>query len=149
MAPDALHLAGFEHAQQLGLHRERQLADLVEEDGAAVGQLEEAGCRFGGAGVGPLDVAEELAFEERLDDGGAVDDHEGLLAAWARAIERAGHELLAAAGLAGDERGADVRRQAPDEIEELLRRRPAADHAAELRALCRAALGLEQHARGG
>ena len=36
-AADAQHLARLEHAQQLGLHRQRQLADLVEEHGAAVG----------------------------------------------------------------------------------------------------------------
>jgi len=30
-------------AQQLGLQRQRQLADLVQEDGAAVRQLEPAG----------------------------------------------------------------------------------------------------------
>ena len=38
---DALDLAVLEHAQQLHLHAERQLADLVEEDRAAVGRLEE------------------------------------------------------------------------------------------------------------
>ena len=35
-------LALLQHAQQLGLQRERQLADLVEEDGAAVGLDEQA-----------------------------------------------------------------------------------------------------------
>ncbi len=37
---DALHLAVLEHAQQLGLHGQRQLADLVEEQRAAVGAFE-------------------------------------------------------------------------------------------------------------
>ncbi len=37
-----LQLAGLEHAQQLGLLRERHVADLVEEERAAVGQLEAA-----------------------------------------------------------------------------------------------------------
>ena len=35
---DAVHLAELEHPQQLGLHGQRQLADLVEEQRAAVGQ---------------------------------------------------------------------------------------------------------------
>ena len=39
---DALDLAELEHAQQLRLHRQRQLADLVEEQRAAVGVLEQA-----------------------------------------------------------------------------------------------------------
>ena len=39
-AADALELALLQHAQQLRLQLERQLADLVEEQRAAVGQLE-------------------------------------------------------------------------------------------------------------
>ena len=38
--PTRAHLALLEHAQELRLDRERQLADLVEEHGAAVGRLE-------------------------------------------------------------------------------------------------------------
>ena len=37
---DALDLVRLQHAQQLHLARQRQLADLVEEDGAAVRALE-------------------------------------------------------------------------------------------------------------
>ena len=39
-AADALELALLQHAQQLDLHLQRQVADLVEEQRAAVGQLE-------------------------------------------------------------------------------------------------------------
>ena len=42
---DALELALLEHAQQLGLQLERDLADLVEEERAAVGELEAPGDR--------------------------------------------------------------------------------------------------------
>ena len=42
-AADALELALLQRAQQLHLHLDRDLADLVEEEGAAVGQLEAAG----------------------------------------------------------------------------------------------------------
>ena len=41
-AADALELLLLQHAQQLRLHLERQLADLVEEQRAAVGELEAA-----------------------------------------------------------------------------------------------------------
>ncbi len=41
-AADPLDLALLEHAQQLGLQARAHLADLVEEDGAAVGRLEAA-----------------------------------------------------------------------------------------------------------
>ena len=36
VAADALHLPLFQHAQQLGLHHQRHVADLVQEQGAAV-----------------------------------------------------------------------------------------------------------------
>ena len=39
---DALELAGLEHAQQLRLQVQRDVGDLVEEQRAAVGQLEAA-----------------------------------------------------------------------------------------------------------
>ena len=42
VAADALELALLQHAQQLDLHRQRDLADLVEEQRAAVGLLEAA-----------------------------------------------------------------------------------------------------------
>ena len=41
-AADALEGLLLQHAQQLGLHRQAQFADLVEEDRAAVGHLEPA-----------------------------------------------------------------------------------------------------------
>ena len=46
------------NAQQLGLHFPGDVADLVEEQGAAVGQLEAAGPVADGAGERPLDVTE-------------------------------------------------------------------------------------------
>src|SRR2546430_13161878 len=42
-SPDAPHLAIFQHAQQLRLHRRRHLADLVEKDAAPFGRLEQSG----------------------------------------------------------------------------------------------------------
>ena len=65
-AADANDRLFFEHAQQLGLAGEAHVADLVEEQRAAGGQLELAGPRFVGVGEGALLVAEELAFEQRF-----------------------------------------------------------------------------------
>ena len=57
---------------------ERHVADLVEEEGAAVGLLEAAPVApLVRAGEGALLVAEQLALEERLGQRGAVDRHEG------------------------------------------------------------------------
>ena len=59
-------------------------------------------------------VAEELALEERVGNGRAVDRDEGAVLAAAAHVDRAGDELLAGAALAVDEhRGvalADARR---------------------------------------
>jgi hypothetical protein len=62
--------------QELGLKRGVHLADLVEEDGAAVGQLELALLPLMGAGEGSLLVTEQLAGDELLAQDGAVDDDE-------------------------------------------------------------------------
>ena len=51
----------LQHPEQLDLGGGRDLADLVEEDGPAVGQLEPAQPPLGGAGEGALLVAEQLA----------------------------------------------------------------------------------------
>ncbi len=61
---DAFEHPLLQHAQQLGLHVERDVADLVEEQRAAVGQLESAHLVAMGAGEGPLDVTEQLALQE-------------------------------------------------------------------------------------
>ena len=63
--PSAIDLALLQDAQQLGLQRRRQLADLVEEQRAAVGLLERPTLPLGGAGERAALVAEELALEQR------------------------------------------------------------------------------------
>ncbi len=61
---DRPHLALLQHAQQLHLQRQRHVADLVEEQRAAVGRLEEALVRLHGAGERAARVAEELGLEQ-------------------------------------------------------------------------------------
>ena len=55
-------LAVFEHAKQLGLERRRHVADLVEEERAAVGQLEPSLAVGRGAGERAAHVAEQHRF---------------------------------------------------------------------------------------
>ena len=55
------HLALLQRAQELHLHGRRHLADLVQEERAAVGRLEQARPILRGAGEGALGVAEQLA----------------------------------------------------------------------------------------
>ena len=58
------HLAFLQHAQQLHLQRQRHVADLVEEQRAAVGRLEQALVRLHGAGERAARVAEQLGLEQ-------------------------------------------------------------------------------------
>ena len=79
-AADAVDLALLDGAQQLGLQADVHLADLVEQQRAAVGLLELADAPGDGAGEGALLVAEQLGFQQGLGDGGAVDGDEAGLA---------------------------------------------------------------------
>src|SRR6185295_3274280 len=95
---DALDLSRLENAQQLRLHGQRQLADLVEEQRAAVGRLEQPRLVVGRAGERAAHVPEQLALEQRFDDGGAVDGDEALAAARAQLVNRVRDALLPGAG---------------------------------------------------
>ncbi len=116
-----------EHAQQLHLRGEADLADLVEEDRAAVRHLEEPGLGAVGAGERAALVAEQLALQQALLQRRALDDHERLVAPRAARVQQLRDHLLAGARLAGDEHGRVARRHALDELQQL----------AELRALRR------------
>src|SRR3569832_15859 len=97
------HLAFLEDAQQFGLQARADVADLVQELGAAVSLLEQALAVAGGAGERALDMAEQLRVQQVLGQGAAVDGHEGAIAAVADAMEGARQDFLAGAGFPGDE----------------------------------------------
>jgi hypothetical protein len=102
-AAQAADGAVLDGGEELGLGGLREERDLVEEEHAAVGGLEEATLGAAGIGEGALLEAEELGLEEGLRDGGAVDVDEGGAAAGAVAMEQAGDQALAGAGLALEE----------------------------------------------
>ncbi len=85
-AAQRFELAFLQHAEEFGLEFQRQLADFVEEDGAAVGKREPAFTPGHGAGERAPLVAEEFAFNEVGRDGGAFDEHEGFVRAIAGAM---------------------------------------------------------------
>jgi hypothetical protein len=135
---EAADLAFLDRAQQLRLEGRLRLRDLVEEERAAVGLLEETAARGDRAGVRPTHVAEELALEERLAHGGAVHRDEGLVGPQRVRVDRARHELLARAALTRDEHGRVGRRDAHDASEHVPDRRGAADDVGEAVALAEA-----------
>ena len=105
VAPDALERLLLEHAQHLGLGGRRHVADLVQEQRAPRALLELADAAAVGPGEGALLVAEQLALQQVLRDGGAVEGQERRLGARAVLVDRPGHQLLAGAALSGDQHG--------------------------------------------
>ena len=65
LAADAPNDAVLEHAQQLRLQRQRHLGEFVEEERAAVRDLEQAGLVAVRAGEGALPVTEQLRLSSR------------------------------------------------------------------------------------
>src|SRR5207302_11007621 len=102
VAAHALDLAFLEHAQELRLHRERHIADFVEEERAAVRLLELPQVPRESAGERALFVAKKLGLDQLRRDRGAVYGDERRRAPGARLVQRARHQLLARARLTQD-----------------------------------------------
>ena len=117
LAADAQELARLEHAQELRLGGRSHLADLVEEERALVRQLELAELLRVRVGERAALVAEELALEQRLGDGGAVQRDELLASARLPVVDGLGDQLLAGAALAGDQHGGLARRDGEHGLE--------------------------------
>jgi len=94
ISSDAFEFPLLENAEELGLEGKGDLTDLVEENGAAIGQFESAIPLVGRAGEGAFFVAEEFAFDERLGDGGAVDLDERLVGTLAVKENLVGNKLF-------------------------------------------------------
>jgi hypothetical protein len=72
----------LQDAQEFGLRGEAHLADLVEEQHPACGQLDLTGLRLIRAGEGAALVPEELGFQQLLGERGAVQGDKRPLASW-------------------------------------------------------------------
>ena len=133
VAADRFDLLLLQHAQQLGLQGERHVADLVEEQRAAVGEPELAVAAAPlGAGIGAGGDAEELGFEQRVGNGGDVDADERPRRARAGGMDAVRQQLLAGTGLAEQQHRAVVGlRDAPRMALGFHRLRAAADEAGD------------------
>ena len=123
--------AFLEDAEQLHLRRRRHLADLVEEQGAAIRQLETPLPPIRRAGEGALLVTEDFALEQRLGNRGAVDRDERKAGARAQLMDGLRDELLAGARFAGDEHRRRGRRGLLDHLVDLAHLGAVADERAE------------------
>src|SRR5262249_52473167 len=70
---DAAHRSLFEDAQELGLSRKRDRADLVQKESPGARLLEEAVLQRVRSREGAARMAEELALQKALRKGGAID----------------------------------------------------------------------------
>ncbi len=116
---DRHDLAGLQDPQELRLRLERHVADLVEEQRPAVRRTHEARLVAIRAREGPALVPEELALEEGLRDGGAVDGDEGA-AAPRHAVQLARRDLLARPALTAEDDAEGRRRDALEALEQLV-----------------------------
>ena len=98
VAADALVDSFLQDAQQLHLHRQAHVADLVEEQRAALGDLEAALAGGDRAGERALLVAEQFGLEQLGGNGAAVDGDERTLAARAERMDGARGDLLSRTG---------------------------------------------------
>ncbi len=145
IAAERPEFALLQHAQQLDLKGRAGLADFVQEERAAIRLLEEANAILDRAGEGATLVAEELRFEQGIGQRTAVFGDEGLGGAAAFVMDGARHHFLAGTGLAGDQHGQIVRRDAGDQIAHCIERTArCTHHAVQAKALARLVeLGLD------
>ncbi len=108
--------------------KRRHIADLVQKDRAAGALLELADAAAVGSGEGALLVPEQLALQQRLGNGRAVDRQEAPGCPRAVLIDGPRDQLLAGAALAADQHGDVLRGDAADCFVDLLHRFAAADH---------------------
>ncbi len=100
---DGPNLVLLQHAQQLHLQTHRHIADLIEQQRAAVGGLEQAFLRSSSTGEGAFFMTKEFGLEKVLRHGTAIDGDERLVAPGTRFVDGACQELLARAALAGQQ----------------------------------------------
>ena len=117
--------------RQLHLHGQRHFADFVEEDGAAVGDFEQAALVLVGAGEGAFEVAEEFALQQGLRKGSAVDGDEGVGGARRADVDGAGDQFFAGAAFAVDQNGAGGGGDGAHRLLELLHGAAGADDVVE------------------
>src|ERR1700757_694575 len=93
-ASKRLHFTILQHLEKLCLEADIHVADLVEQDGSALGKLELAGLVDGGSGEGALLVSEELALDQLRWQRSAVQLEEGLAGARGIGAQAPRHHFL-------------------------------------------------------
>jgi hypothetical protein len=117
----------LEPPQKLRLQVDRQLADLVEQQRAAVCLREQAVARLHGSRECPARMPKELRLEQVFRNGSNVHRDEGAVTTSAASVDRTRDELFADPGFAGHEHGGARSRDKVDGSLQRRHRRPAAN----------------------
>ena len=99
VAAERHHFAVLDHVEQACLQWQRHVADLIQEQRAAVGLQDPSRVALAGSsGEGARLVAEQFTFDQRLGNGSAVHGYEWLVGPAAGVMDGARAETLAGAG---------------------------------------------------
>src|SRR5258708_88382 len=125
-AAQALELLFLQYSQQFRLQRQRNIADLVEEESAFVSQFETTNSLRYGSGEGASLMAKKLAFQQIQRNGRAIELQERASAPRADVVNRASDQFLAGTGFSLDKNGGVHRRDPLDLFEHRLQSRAIA-----------------------
>ena len=115
-----MHLALLNDAEELDLHRRRDLPDFIQEERAAVCRFEDAEAVVHRACEGATRVPEELALKQRVGERAAVDRDKRPARSRRRVVQPPRKSLLPDAALPGDQdrgiEGRHARRKGHDAL---------------------------------
>lgn len=100
---EPLVFALLEQTQQFGLNFQREVADLIEEKGAAGGGFDFAPMVANSASEGASDVAEKVAFQQFFGEARATHGDERLIGEMALLVNGTGDNAFASAAFAHDQ----------------------------------------------
>ncbi len=114
----------LQHAQEFHLHIERNVADFIEKEGAAVGRFEAADFVADRPRKGALDVSEQFTFEQGGRQGGAMHFDKRLVRPSAMIVDGPSQQFLSGSALTADQHRRGARRHLSHQVEQV------ADHSA-------------------
>src|SRR5581483_6906600 len=131
---DRANLVLLNRAKQFALRLRAHLGDFVEKQGSTLGGAEETEIFDVGSAERSAFVAEQLAFDQVLWDGGAVEGDERAVGVRAAFVDRARNQLLAGPAFPDNQDGSAGAACRLDFFIEPMHRRALPDQAVEMRA---------------
>ena len=115
-APHRFDFPFLKHAEEVDLHREGNIADFIQEQGAAIRRGKQPFLVLDRSGKGPLDMPEKLTLQQVLGKDTAIHRDERPLPG-AAFVNGAGDQLLARAAFPENQHGGLTVRDLADQLE--------------------------------